>query len=148
MAKTPVLVCLDTDLIAQIKAVLPDTKFNSIEDAIADLVGDGITGDHAVWAKAISWQPGEAEEEPSPADRYEIGHIPREIAAKINPIISSTSPEDTLCNCSELCEAIGEMASEDHAFSRDDDYRFLLGYAVAAALKYEAAFSAVRRKQL
>jgi len=152
MSKIPVLVYLDSDLISQIKAALPDTGFESAEAAVADLVADGVTGDHACWTDAISWTPiedtGEDGGEDSQADRYAIGHIPREIAAKINPIISTTSPEDTLCNCSELCESLGEMVSEDHEFSRDDDYRYLLGYAVAAALKYESAFITVRRKQL
>lgn len=151
MSKTSVLLYLDTDLVNQVKSALPNTRFKSIEAAVADIVADGITGSSSAWTKCISWEPGEDSEdseETSPDDRYEIGHIPRAIAAKINPIISTTSPEDTIRNCSELCEAIGEMVSEDHAFSRDDDYRFLLGYAVAAALKFEAAFSALRRKQL
>lgn len=146
MAKTPIVIYLDGDLINQVKAALPNTRFESVEAAISDLVGDGITGDHAVWAKAVSWQPGESEEEPSPAGRSAIGHIPREIAAKLNPLIGSCFQSDTLNNASGLAQLLGEIASAPREVETKERYEYLIGWTIEYALQYESAVNSARGK--
>lgn len=55
--RTIIAVKLDTALVEQIKDALPNSGFNSLEDAVADLVADAITGDSSRWVEDISWFP-------------------------------------------------------------------------------------------
>ncbi|QXP94375.1 HIRAN domain-containing protein [Methylococcus capsulatus] len=146
MSKTYVVISLDTILIEQIRKAQPDSGFNSIEEAVASLVGDGVTGDHACWTDSISWMPGEDTGEDGPADTYAIGYIPREIAAKLNPLIGSGFQTDTLNNCSGLAQLLGEIASAPREVETKDRYEYLIGLTIEYALQYESAVNSARGK--
>lgn len=147
MAKTHLLIPLDTDLIAQIKAALPNTRFESVEAAIADLVADGVTGDHACWTETITWHPIESKEEPSPFCKPDISNIPRNLAYELNPIIGCVTGSDTLDHCAELSGFLVDVLSS----TRDEPitgakHSYMLGWAISSALKYEYAVASGKGK--
>ncbi|QXP89106.1 hypothetical protein [Methylococcus capsulatus] len=147
MAKTYLLIPLDTGLVSQIKEVLPNTSFESVEAAIADLVADGITLSHSVWTRRISWEPSESEEEPSTFCKPDISNIPRNLAHELNPLIGAATGADTLDHCAELSGFLVDVLSS----TRDEPitgakHSYMLCWAVAAALKYEYAVACGRGK--
>lgn len=136
MAKTNLLISLDSGLVSQIQSVLPRTPFESVEAAIADVVVDAITGSSSAWTQAISWEPNEAEEETIANPK--MSDIPRDLAKRLNPIVC-TCAEETMRNSGALAAFIAEaLAITANEGATGADHAYLLGWAIKAALDYEA----------
>lgn len=67
--------------------------------------------------------------------------VPRDIASRLNPIISIVGSNDTISQCAQLVQALGLFLST----TESDDSRssaHLLTEAIAAALNFEVEASA------
>lgn len=61
----------------------------------------------------------------------------RDSAAKLNPIISTLSPADTLTQCANLVRTFGRFVSSEEADGRTLECSYLLADAIGAALDFE-----------